>query len=235
MRKRYMNTLKNARKLLEGKENVLVFTGSGASQPSGLPTFTGPDALVDWGIDRWIEDPDWRKEVWEMMFVTFWDVEPNPAHESIDDFIWSDNGKHVTSNVDGLSMGLELCGSAQRIRCHDCNTFFHKDTVRERWFNEDPDPACTECEGPLRPDVVFIGEMFEMEALIEYDKVMESMDALVVVGASPLIGLWSPAVDHAQENDIPIVSINKAKKPWNNISTVHLRGDAAELTPQLLG
>lgn len=234
MRLLKMRKIKQARAILKDKENVLVFTGSGASEPSGLPTFSGEEALVDWGIDRWLEDSEWRKEIWTLMFDTFWDIKPNAAHTAIDAYIWDGPGLHVTSNVDGLAMGLEVCGTAQRIRCNDCNRYSDKTEIQERWLGGDIDPLCTECVGTLRPDVVFIGETFDMDALIEYDLVVDMMDALVVVGASDLIGVWKPALWHAQDNDIPIISINIDDKPWGGIADVHLSGCAADIVPSLL-
>lgn len=213
----------------------MVFTGSGASQPSGIPTFSETDAIVDWGIDKFLIDAEWRREVWEMLFETYWDIRPNPTHAAIERFVLDPSNAHVTSNVDALGDGLEVCGNARIIRCTQCPFRPPIKNLRERWLGGDGDLACEICNGILRPDVVFIGEGFDNDIMTDYDKEIDRMEALVVIGASELIGMWYPAVRHAMENDIPIVSINLEKKPWKKISDVHLIGDAAELTPQLLG
>ena len=236
MRKRKVKRqIEKARTHLKDKDNVLVFTGSGASQPSGLPTFTGEQAVVDWGIDQYRSNPNWRRQIWHMMFDTYWSIKANPAHEAINRFVLDGKGTHVTSNVDGLAPGIELCGSACEIRCDECGRYYDKDETKERWENGDPDPRCVECVGMLRPDVVFIGESFEVEPWTEFEDAIDKMEALVVVGASPLIGTWWPAVDYAKEHRIPIISINMSPHPWKKIAGIHLQGDAAQITPQLLG
>ena len=225
--------LRKARRLLKGKR-VMIFTGSGASQPSGIPTFSGPEALVDWGIERFRSDPSWRNEVWTMLFETYWDTEANPAHDAIKAFVDRGNAVHVTSNVDGLCSGVETCGTVRIIECDKCDLEFDVEEVRERWLEYDRNLRCS-CGSLLRPAVTFIGEGFNHEAWDKFDAEIEDMEALVVIGASQLIGTWYPAVEYAREHGLPIVSINLRRHPWWKISTVHLNGDAAELTPQLLG
>ncbi len=110
-----MFNMKKARKALEDKTNVMVFTGAGASAPSGIPTFSGNNAVVDWGIKKFMSSRKWREEVWGMAFDTYWGVAPNPAHDAIAHFVNDGNGMHVTSNVDGLLGGVETCGTIREL------------------------------------------------------------------------------------------------------------------------
>ena len=77
--------------------------------------------------------------------------------------------------------------------------------------------------------------MFNTRVWGDFYKALEEMDALVIIGASTLIGTWRPAYETAKEYDLPIISINKARNPWWKMADYPLRGDAAILTPELLG
>ncbi len=227
--------MRKARALIADKKNVMIFTGSGASAPSGLPTFSGDDSIVDWGIGKFRSDERWRSEVWGMALDTYWDIEPNPAHKAIDKFVAAGRGFHVTSNVDGLADAVETCGSFREVRCDDCGHAIPADDARKRWMQGDAKMLCNECGGLLRPSVTFIGESFPSDAFRQYGKLTRKMDALVVIGASKLVAVWYSAYREASERGLPIVSINKSRYPWSMMADVALRGDAAELTPILLG
>lgn len=226
--------MRKAKKALADKTNVMIFTGAGASAPSGIPTFSGNDAVTDWGIQKFRASPKWRREVWDMAFGTYWGVKPNPAHDAIAHFINAGKGMHVTSNVDHLLGGTETCGSIRELHCDDCGKPANLDYTRLRWQGGNKDPRCETCDGIIRPDVVFIGESFDYAVLREYDGLVREMDALVVVGASMLIGMWMPAYDYAINAGLPVVSVNKSKVPWNELADIPLRGDAAKLVPELL-
>lgn len=58
---------------LKGRSKIVVFSGSGLSAASGIPTFSDEhDPLTDFGIERWEQDAEWRPEVWRLLFEEFW-------------------------------------------------------------------------------------------------------------------------------------------------------------------
>jgi NAD-dependent deacetylase len=204
--------IRKAAELLRGKRDILVYSGAGLDAGSGIPTFDirESDAIVDWGIKKWREYSEWREQVWDM-YPQLLQAKPNPGHVAILQLVDSGLADHVTSNVTGLSVGaLELCGNAKRVTT-DLST------------------------GLNRPDVVFMGETFPEDVMREYWSIADRADALVIVGASPLIGLWETAVVTALTNDIPIIVINRNPEPdWQAFADVIIKAPAEQALPKLV-
>ena len=207
--------IRDAADLLRNKRNILIYSGAGLDADSGVPTFDEriSDSLVDWGIDRWRNDAEWRREVWSM-YSMYADLKPNAAHDAILQLVDAGVADHVTSNVTGLSVGAtELCGSAMELELE--------------WVNG---------ERLTRPNVTFIGEHLPSGPMEEYFWLQARMDALLIVGASPLIGIWMAAALHAKANDIPIVVINKNPEPiWSEFTDVMIQDSAVSALPKLVG
>ena len=163
--------------LLRKTTRLVVLTGAGVSQESGLRTFrdaqTGlwaqykPEDLAS--PEAFARDPKlvWDWYAWRREAVK--GVRPNPGHyaliemeKRVTEFTL------ITQNVDGLHRFagsrnvLELHGNIQRVRCSQCGTF------TEIWGDDsEAVPVCEICEGLLRPDVVWFGEALpraELEA-----------------------------------------------------------------------
>lgn len=212
MKRRTIKRIGQAAELLSDKKNILVFTGAGLDEDSGVPTFDERknDSIKDWGITRWRDDPKWRAEVWSM-YGMFAELTPHAGHDAIEELGWSGlTCAHVTTNVTGLSPdAIELCGSATRIVMDDT--------------------------GLMRPDVVFIGEGLDDEATDEYDEACDEMDALLVVGASPLIAFWWHALIVANLNGLPIVVINNDPEDiWTENADVLIKARAINALPALV-
>src|SRR5437870_10199181 len=157
-------------------ERLLVLTGAGVSAESGVPTFRGGGNTAVWkGMpfsvisSAGMVERD-LPEVWEWFNYrrgVLASLKPNPAHEAI--ARWQDSFDDftlVTQNIDGLHQSagsrdvIELHGSIWRTRCLDCDA---RHNVRELKFDNGA-PACFDCGGHLRPDVVLFGEMLLADA-----------------------------------------------------------------------
>src|SRR5512142_1589168 len=156
-------------------KRVVVLTGAGVSQESGLRTFrdaqTGlwaqyrPEDLAT--PEAFEKDP---KLVWgwyTMRREKVRAVEPNPGHYALAEMgRRAPNFTLITQNVDGLHQKagsvdvIELHGNLQRVKCSVCGL-----PARE-WdkFAEEV-PHCLSCGGLLRPDVVWFGEALPRAAL----------------------------------------------------------------------
>lgn len=148
------------------------------------------------------------------MYAMYADLKPNAAHDAILKLVDHGVADHVTSNVTGLSLeATELCGSAMELEFETYND-----------------------EVIARPKVTFLGEHLPERAMDDYFWLQARMDALLVVGASPLIGIWMAAAFHAQANDIPIVVINQKPEPvWSQFTDVMIQDSAASALPKLVG
>ncbi|MDH3278512.1 MAG: NAD-dependent protein deacylase, partial [Nitrosopumilus sp.] len=150
---------------LRKAKKIVIVTGAGISQESGIPTFRGKDgwwrnydAMKLATIDAFYENPklvwEWYNERRQNIFA----AEPNLGHKAI---VELENYLEVvvlTQNIDGLhqragsSKVLELHGSIVKIKCTACD---YMDEITSN-FLEFP-PVC-KCGNILRPDVVWFGE-----------------------------------------------------------------------------
>jgi NAD-dependent deacetylase len=179
----------SARRMVEEAENIVIFSGSGLSKASGVPTYRDMDdpiwqthdpkiygsrhGLVN-HTEQVLEQYDrWRKDLAQL--------QPNQAHKAI---AMSDKvTTHITQNVDDLS---ERAGKPA--------IHLHGEIMKDKL-----DPEL----GVMRPDVVLFGECLPLtEMAVAHDKMKEA-DLLIAIGTSlevqPAASLWT---DIAGDNSI---------------------------------
>jgi NAD-dependent deacetylase len=181
---------------LRNARRVVVLTGAGISAESGIPTFR--DALTGlWATYR-AEDLA-TPEAFARQPGVVWDwyasrrdairrAQPNAGHRALVDLARQvPRFTLVTQNIDGLhqragSTGvIELHGNILRSRCS-----------REGVVVDDPPgggspPPCPRCGSPLRPDVVWFGELLPTDALAAAEDAAAACDVLLSVGTSNLV------------------------------------------------
>ena len=175
-----------------------MFTGAGVSAESGIPTFR--DALEGlWARfepERLATEAGFRADpalVWRWYAERRERVaraEPNAAHRAIAASAHAGRAVTVvTQNVDGLHQRagsrdvVELHGSIVRAKCLEgCGP---APTGWER--DARVPPPCPACGAPLRPDVVWFGEMLPAGAFELAQRLAGEADAMLVVGTSGLV------------------------------------------------
>ncbi len=226
---------------LREAQTVVALTGSGISAESGVPTFrdaqTGlwarydPQQLAT--PEAFMRDPDlvWRWYGWRRGLVGR--AEPNPGHYALVELERKvPNFALATQNVDGLHRRagsenvLELHGNILRTICSV-----------ERVEVEPPDgealPLCPNCGAPLRPDVVWFGEMLPegiMEAVVEMAR---NCDVFLSVGTSSLVYPAASLPYEALSVGATVVEINPEETPLTARADYTLPGRAGEVLPAL--
>jgi NAD-dependent deacetylase len=239
------DALAQARALLAGAARLVVFTGAGVSAESGIPTFR--DALeglwAHFDPERLATEAGFRADpplVWRWYAQRRERIaraEPNAAHAAI--AAAERDGRAVTvvtQNVDGLHRRagstevLELHGSIVRAKCLEgCGAAppgWEAD-VREP-------PPCPRCGAPLRPDVVWFGEMLPSGAFERAERLAGEADAMLVVGTS---GLVQPAASlpwAAVRRRRPVIVVDPNPTELDALATVCVRGSAVSVVPRLL-
>jgi NAD-dependent deacetylase len=228
---------------LKGSTSVVVLTGAGISQESGVPTFRGTDGLwknfraEDLATPEAFErDPvlvwqwyDWRRGLIKPL-------KPNPGHyalaeweKSVEDFTL------VTQNVDGLHRvagsknPIEMHGTLWRVRCLQCRKRFDNREVPIQIL-----PKCTECGGLLRPDVVWFGESLDVDILHFIAQQIEKTQVMLVVGTS---GKVQPAASFglvAKRAGAFVVEVNRSKTDQSSFFDVSFEGKSGEILPLLV-
>ncbi|MBB2944321.1 NAD-dependent deacetylase [Actinoplanes lutulentus] len=241
-----MADVREAAKLLEKAQRVVVFTGAGISAESGVPTFR--DALTGlWERfdaqslatpQAFQDDPDlvWGWYEWRRHRVST--VHPNPGHLAV---AAMKNAVVITQNVDdlheraGSADTVHLHGSLFMPRCSQCgeaaalpSTTGEPDEGRRVW-----PPSCVRCAGLIRPGVVWFGEALPEAALEAAARAASDCDVLLTVGTSGMVYPAAEIPRLAARSGAAVIQVNPQPTPLDSVALVNLRGSAAQVLPDL--
>ena len=243
------DAVRRAAEVLLRAGQVVVSSGAGMSKESGIPTFRDameglwarfdPAALAtEEGFRR---DPArvWSWYAWRRQRVL--EVQSNPGHVAVAQMETLLPGLVVvTQNVDGLHAAagssdvVELHGNIRRVRCLD-NAHPFEGTLPP-WVDghEQAPPPCPACGSPLRPDVVWFGEMLPADAVQRAWSLAERCDSLLLVGTSGTV--W-PAAELplvARRHGATVIEVNPTRSELTHAADHFLQGPAGVVLPALL-
>ena len=239
-----MNISEKLRLLLHSTESMCVLTGAGISAESGVETFRGshglwsklkPEELAD--FDAFMRNPELVWEWYNYRKNIIHNVKPNPAHfalsrlqELVKDFTL------VTQNIDNLHMRsgsknvLELHGNIERSYCIGCGEFFANVEVT----SENKVPHCQFCNGIIRPDVVWFGEMLPEGVFEAATDAANRCELFLTVGTSAVVYPAAHLPLIARKNGAYVVEINMERTEISRNVNETLLGKAGEILPQLV-
>ena len=167
------------------------------------------------------------------------------------------DGLHLRA---GSQRVVDLHGTMDRVRCLTCGQAFARADVAERiaqanpWLDEPnsfelaPDgdveftqiadfvtPNCTVCGGIIKPDIVFFGEFIPTEKFAEASALVQSAEALLIVGSSLVVNTGIRLLDQATKRRMPIVIINRGLTKGDARATVKIDGGTSETLTELRG
>ncbi|HJW73632.1 MAG TPA: Sir2 family NAD+-dependent deacetylase [Geothrix sp.] len=172
--------------------SIVILTGAGISAESGLRTFRDADGLWENHRVQDVATPEAFYRNPELVYRFYNErrrslatVAPNAAHLALArlEREWEGEVLLVTQNVDdlhdraGSKRLLHMHGELLKARCEACG-------IIHRWPGDlEADSRCPSCaRGPLRPHIVWFGEMpLEMDRI--YDA-LERCDLFVAIGTS---------------------------------------------------
>ena len=207
--------------------------------PSGIPDFRSPgeglwekvDPMEVAHIDAFRRDPAKFWSFYRPRLQSLGDVEPNGAHEALAELERRDLLEAViTQNIDqlhqkaGSERVIEVHGSIRTSSCQGCGASFPLDQV-ESLFDEEGAARCSECEGPVKPDVVLFGELLPEQAIADAQSLAARADLMLCVGSSlevyPVAGL--PSVTLGRGGRIAVIT--KGPTPFDRDAAVRMDGD----------
>jgi NAD-dependent deacetylase len=225
-------------------DRVFVLTGAGISAESGLPTFRAEDGL--WAGNR-IEDVC-TPEAWERNPELVWQfysarraaaqkAQPNPAHYALAELEsrMGDSFFLCTQNVDDLH---ERAGSVRLVHMHgelgkahcerDCG---HPPVEDHAVYSSLAEVGRCPCGGPLRPHIVFFGEI-----PLEMDRIQQEIaksTLMVVVGTSGSVYPAAGFVHWARQCGSRTVYVGPEPPLNASAFTEVVEGNAGQVLPGL--
>jgi NAD-dependent deacetylase len=189
--------------LIRRSESVVALTGAGISTAAGIPDFRGPQGLYVtrrydpekvFEIGWFRRAPRYFYEFSRDFAATVKDIRPTFTHRFLADL---ERGGPlagvITQNIDmlhqlaGSRTVVELHGSYRTATCTTCGRQQRDLTYAwwERAMAASPSPPvalCSTCDGVLKPDIVFFGEL--VNGYEEAERLVAQCDLLLVLGSS---------------------------------------------------
>lgn len=245
-----MCDLSGAVDALRRARRVVVASGAGMSRESGIPTFR--DALsglwANFDPDEVATEAAFRRNpakvfgwyVWRRRVVR--QAVPHPGYGALVRLEGLVAEVVVaTQNVDGLHRRAgsrlvhELHGSLERFVCLEHRHAFPGDLVPDA--EEDgavTPPDCPTCGSPVRPAVVWFGEMLpEREVMAAWDAAA-GCDVMLVVGTSGLVHPAASLPRIARDAGATVIEVNPEPSELSAIAHVTCRGPAGAILPALV-
>ena len=224
-----MNAFDEFIKLLEKSRRVVALTGAGVSTLSGIPDFRSSDGLYSksYGkldvetivsINFFNLHPDvfysWAKDYWFRMDS----FKPNIIHKTLADLerLGKLSEGIFTQNVDflheraGSKNVYPLHGTLERGFCTNCHAYYdYKYMANE--VEKGNVPKCRNCEGVVKPDIVFYGENLNSSILSRAESAFSYADLVLVLGTSLVVNPAAtlPYLSVREGKDIVIVNRDK--------------------------
>jgi NAD-dependent deacetylase len=223
---------------------VVVLTGAGISAESGVPTFrqaqTGlwaqydPEELATPQAFHRNPKQVWDWYSWRRDLVSR--ARPNDGHLALTEIErLVPEFTLITQNVDSLHQRagtnniIELHGNLNRTKCAN------EDRIVSNWREIDGHPpACPDCGGYLRPDVVWFGESLSYDVLNRAVQAAREAEIFLTIGTSGIVYPAASLPLEAVHYGAIGVEINPEATPLSNQMTYTLLGPSGSILPALL-
>ncbi|KAL8408243.1 hypothetical protein RB594_006878 [Gaeumannomyces avenae] len=217
---------------------IIVLTGAGISTAAGIPDFRSPGTGLYSNLERLnlphaeaVFDIEYFREHPEPFYYLAKELYPGNFYPTLSHaFIALLHKKgllHVdfTQNIDCLerhagvpdSRIVEAHGSFATQRCIDCRAEFDGDRMRKH-VEDGVVPHCDECNGLVKPDIVFFGEPLPAGFRENSHKVVMT-DAVIIIGTSLSVYPFAGLADMVPAG-VPRLLLNKQR--------VHRVGDRSD-------
>jgi NAD-dependent deacetylase len=225
-------------------DRLFVLTGAGISAESGLATFRGSGGL--WNGYRveevatpeaWYANPELVWSFYSMRRRDALAAEPNAGHIALAAMEQKMGNRFYlcTQNVDDLHERAgsdrvhHMHGSLFESRCVQCNVPFSDQAFYE---TANDLPACSKCGKPVRPHIVWFGEIpLDMEGIY---RELDRATRLLVVGTSGSVYPAAGFVQLANRQGIRTIYVGP-EKPLNAAAFDEvILGTATEVLPALV-
>ncbi|MGB6487974.1 MAG: NAD-dependent protein deacetylase [Steroidobacteraceae bacterium] len=141
---------------------------------------------------------------------------------------------------------IDLHGRLDRVRCMECDSLVPREELQGELLRRNPEwstlhglpapdgdadveglpfdefvvPACTHCNGVLKPDVVFFGESVPRPRVDAARQQLEQADAVLVVGSSLMVYSGYRFVQAAAQSGKPIAAVNLGRTRADDLLTL---------------
>ena len=222
---------------------VVILTGAGISAESGIRTFRASDGL--WENHRveevatpegWAANPELVWSFYQQRRRQLLEVEPNPGHHALVELeSYFEHFLLVTQNVDNLHERagsnniIHMHGELPPLRCEECG---HVETMMDENHLGENFLTCNQCEGRMRPHIVWFGEMPMHMPKIE--KALAECEVFIAIGTSGHVYPAANFLHIARQHGAHTIGINLDPPQNVYFFDEFFQGKAGEILPKIV-
>ncbi len=212
------------------KSSYCVFmSGAGISTLSKIPDFRGSNGLYTkfdadkiFDLEYFHKDPSYFYTHAKELIYNLGSKQPNIIHNTLADMEKKGFVKAViTQNIDmlhnraGSVNVIDIHGSPAVHHCTMCNRAYSFDEIYQS-LEKEIIPHCKGCNGLIKPDITFFGEMLDKTALDKAIEASSRADLFVVIGSSLVVHPAAGLPFYSLRSGGKLVIINKMKTPLDD-------------------
>ena len=241
-------TVARLAELIRGRGPAVALTGAGISTESGIPDFRSPTGI--WAqydpreyatLEAFLADPAKVWSFYALRFRALTEAEPNAGHLALAELERAGHVRAiVTQNIDllheraGSRDVVEVHGSIRTSSCLRCGS---RHTLSEvlPLVEQSGMPRCRACGDPLKPDVVFFGELLPQAAIDRAYELARSTRVLLVVGSQLEVWPVSLLPEETVQAGGEVAIINRGPTSFDARARVKIDGGSGETLTALVG
>lgn len=244
------DSFQTAVELLRACRSPVVLTGAGVSKESGIATFreaqTGLWATYDpvqlSTAGAFEKHPALVWGFYQDRRAVARKSTPNPGHRALAALERHFPGLTViTQNIDSLheqagsTHVVHLHGHLEGNRCSaNCRGNPTPVTLESNDTNIAEPPPCPYCGAPVRPDIVWFGELLPEDALDAAQDAIEQADLMLVVGTSGIVYPAAGMPLEARRHGAALIEVNPDASALTSFVDVWLAGPSGDVLPRLV-
>jgi len=232
--------------LLNESRLTVTLTGAGISTPSGIPDFRGPNGIYKkysqnvFDIDFFYSHPEEFYQFAKEGIFPMLEAKPNLAHVLLAKL--EERGlieAVITQNIDrlhqraGSKKVIELHGNVEEYYCVRCEKKYTVEDVIEKLESLDV-PRCDDCNGLIRPNIVFFGENLPQDALREAIELSSKASLMIVLGSSLVVYPAAELPLITVRSGGKLVIVNLGETPFDDIATLKYNMDVVEFARRVM-
>ncbi len=217
---------------IKESQYCVALTGAGISTLSGIPDFRGKTGIYNqydihkiFDYQSFIADPTYYYKASRDFIYNIESRAPNIVHNELARLENLGLLKVIiTQNIDllhskaGSKRVIELHGSPRTHTCLSCGKKFTYEFIA-KIVRHNEIPKCTNCNGSIKPDIVFFGETLDPGALQQSVEECSKADLILALGTSLVVQPAASLPLYSLENGGSLVIVNQMETPLDEIAS----------------
>jgi len=235
--------VEQARALIRESNRIVAFSGAGISTEAGIPDFRGKGGL--WENQKLMElmsAGGFRRDpaaFYRASLQTLPDIhraKPTAAHRLVAQL--EAQGKLsavVTQNIDGLHQAAgsqtvhEIHGNFRTGHCVNCLAAYQMADFYDRIERGEIElPLCSECQSPIKPDVVLFGDLLPFDVWGHAVEAARRCDLMLTLGSSLVVYPAAELPKIAVMNGAKLIIVNRETTDYDAMASVVIRSELGD-------